>query len=196
MLELAAATRAERNLPTVQLVSADAEDTGLASDSFDLVHERALVLNVPSPGDVVAEMVRLARPGGYVALQDLDAVSWLCHPPHRAWDRLMSAFGPAWRDAGLDLHTGRRLPDMLRDAGLVDIHVDAHLHVLRAGDHQHRILLYLTAAFRERILALGALTEAALDECVEELAIHLEQPDTFTVYPTLFQAWGRKTGAR
>jgi SAM-dependent methyltransferase len=192
MLELAGSMRAERNLPTVELVNADAANTGLASESFDLVHERMVVLNVPSPGDVVAEMARLARPGGYVALQDLDAVSWLCQPPHLAWDRLISAFWPAWRDAGLDPHTGRGLSDMLREAGLVDIHVDAHLHVLRAGNPQHKLLLDLIGIFRERILAIGALTEAELDECTEELAIHLEQPDGFTLYPTLFQAWGRK----
>jgi SAM-dependent methyltransferase len=192
MLQLATTTRAERSLSTVELVNADAANTGLPGESFDLVHERLVVLNIPDPRDVVAEMARLARPDGYVALQDLDAVSWLCHPPHPAWDRLQSAFWPAWRGAGLQPDTGRRLPDMLRDAGLVDIHVDAHLHVLRAGDSQHKLLLYLTGAFRERILAPGTLTEAELDECTDELAIHLAQPDSFTLYPTLFQAWGRK----
>jgi SAM-dependent methyltransferase len=192
MLELATVTRAERNLTTVDLVNADAANTGLASESFDLVHERLVVLNLPSPGDVVAEMVRLARPGGYVVLQDLDGVSWLCHPPHLAWDRLISAFWAGWRDAGLRPDTGRRLPDMLREAGLVDVHVDAHLNVLRPGDPQHKVLLDLTGAFRERILAIGALTEAELDDCIEELAAHLERPDSLTLYPTLFQAWGRK----
>jgi SAM-dependent methyltransferase len=192
MLELASATRAERELPTVELVNADAANTGLPDESFDLVHERLVVLNVPNPGDVVAEMVRLARPDGYVALQDLDGVSWLCHPPHPAWDRLLSVFWPAWRGAGLHPDTGRRLSDMLRDAGLVDIHVDAHLHVLRAGDPQHKILLDVAGAFRERILAIGTVTAAELDECLDQLAMHLAQPESFTLYPTLFQAWGRK----
>jgi ubiquinone/menaquinone biosynthesis C-methylase UbiE len=192
MLELAMATRAERDLPTVELVDAEAAHTGLASESFDLVHERLVLLNIPSPGDVVAEMVRLARPGGYVALQDFDGVSWLCHPPSLAWDRLISAFWLAWRDAGLVPQTGRCLSDMLRHAELVDIHVDAHLHVLRPGNPQHKLLLDLLGTFRERILAIGALTEDELDTCTEELAIHLERPDSFTLYPTLVQAWGRK----
>jgi SAM-dependent methyltransferase len=196
MLELAGATRAERDLTTVELVSADAAATGLASESFDLVHERLVVLNVPDPRDVLAEMARLARPDGYVALQDLDGVSWLCHPPHPAWDRLITAFWAAWRDAGLRPDLGRRLPGMLREAGLVDIHVDAHLKVLSAGDPGHRVLLEVTSAFRERILAIGALTEAGLDECIEELAVHLERPDSFTLYPALFQAWGRKPNRR
>ena len=54
----------------VRTVRADAASTGLPSDSFDFVHERMLLLNVTSPQDIVAEMTRLARPGGVVALQE------------------------------------------------------------------------------------------------------------------------------
>ena len=41
-----------------QTVRADAASTGLPSGSFDLVHERMLLLNVTRPEDVVAEMAR------------------------------------------------------------------------------------------------------------------------------------------
>ena len=51
-------------------------------------HERLVLNNVPDPGAVVAEMVRLTRPGGHVALQDVDWMTWTCLPEHADWDRL------------------------------------------------------------------------------------------------------------
>ena len=55
-------------LSGVPIVTADARRTGLRSGSFDLVHARTLLINVPEPAVVVAEMVRLAKPGGRVAV--------------------------------------------------------------------------------------------------------------------------------
>ena len=57
---------AEHRLANVEVMQGDARSTGLPPDSFDLVHTRTLLINVPDPGGVVAEMVRLARPGSCV----------------------------------------------------------------------------------------------------------------------------------
>ncbi|MGH8900451.1 MAG: methyltransferase domain-containing protein [Egibacteraceae bacterium] len=192
MLDMAALSLVERHLDTVRLVQGDAAGTQLPAESFDLVHERLVLFNVSSPEDVVAEMVRLARPGGYVALQDLDIVSYTCEPPHPAWDRLVGVLISGWRDAGLDPSIGRRLPGLLRAAGLGDVEVAAHARVLRPGDLYHTLPLYLAGILREQILASDALTEAELDDLVRQLAAHLEQPETLVLYSTLFQAWGRK----
>ena len=53
-----------RGLGGVTLVAADATGTDLEPASFDLVHERLVLNNVPRPDAVVAEMARLTRPGG------------------------------------------------------------------------------------------------------------------------------------
>jgi SAM-dependent methyltransferase len=51
-----------RGLANVEVRQADARDTGLPSDSFDLVHARTLLVTIPEPAQVVAEMARLAAP--------------------------------------------------------------------------------------------------------------------------------------
>jgi hypothetical protein len=135
-------------------------------------------------------MVRLARPGGYVALQDLDAISFACEPPHPAWDRLLTTWVAAERSAGLDPFIGRRLPGFLRAAGLVDVEVAAHAHVQPSGFAE--TLLHLTDILREDLVAAGRFAAAEFDDVVRQLAIHLEHPDTLVLHSTLFQAWGRK----
>ena len=54
-------------LANVEVVTAEARNTGLPPDSFDLVHARTVLATIPDPATVVAEMVRLARPGGWPA---------------------------------------------------------------------------------------------------------------------------------
>jgi SAM-dependent methyltransferase len=175
--------------PTPELVAGDATATGLPADSFDLVHERTVLNNVPDPGAVVAEMARVTRPGGYVVLQDMDWVSWTCQPAHPAWGLLATAAAQAW--AG-NVYVGRRLPDLLRRSGLVDVEVDAHVRTWRTGDPCQSLLLRFAESYRDRILDDGLLTEAEFDACVRGLTAHLAHPNTFTLYATLFQAWGRK----
>ena len=56
-------------------------------------------------------MVRLTRPGGWVALQDMDWISWTCVPEIPDWNMLAKAAGAAWSG---DVEIGRRLPVMLK----------------------------------------------------------------------------------
>ena len=85
---MAAAFVSGHRLKGVQIITADAGRTGLRSRSFDLVHARTLLINVPEPAVVVAEMMRLAKPGGRVAAAEPDTEHALCYPPHPAFPGL------------------------------------------------------------------------------------------------------------
>lgn len=189
MLDAVRSLLAERGVTGVELARGEFAATGGASGSFDLVHERLLLGELADPCATLREMVRLTRPGGWVALQDADLASWTCEPACPAWDRLAGALSRVWSG---DPRIGRRLPQMLRTAGLVDVEVDVHAGVWGFDDPQRAQLPRLVAAHRRRILADGDLGEADLDEAVTEVTAHLAEPDTLVVGWTLFQAWGRK----
>lgn len=187
MLELGAPV-AGQQLASVELLPGEASATGLPGGSFDLVHERLMLVELAHPEDVVAEMVRLTRPGGYVALQDMDVSSWTCEPSHPAWDVLRGALVACW--AG-DPHVGRRLPALLRRTGLTDVDVDVQMGVSRPGEPSHTLLPQFVTTCRNRILATGPLGASELDGCVRDVVAHLAHPDTIVLSWTLFQAWGR-----
>ncbi len=178
-----------RGFTGVELMVSDATGTALDPGSFDLVHERLVLNNVPQPSAVLAEMVRLTRPGGHVAVQDVDWLTWTCLPEHSGWDRLRTAAAAVWSG---DVHIGRRLPALLRAAGLVDVEVMPHMRVFRPGEPYHRLLVRFVALHRERILAGRSMTAAQLDGAVAGLEAHLADPATVTLYATFFQAWGRR----
>src|SRR5215469_16343483 len=129
---------AERDLADVEVVEADARHTGLAPDSFDLVHGRTLLVTIPEPAEILAEMTRLARPGGWVVGLEADAEHSLCYPAHPAWDRLCEIFLTAFRRNGADPLTGRRLPELYRQAGLADVGAECVALCTRPATHAAR----------------------------------------------------------
>jgi SAM-dependent methyltransferase len=182
----------ERGIENVSVSVGDASATGLPDASFRFVHERLLLIVVPEPEKVVAEMARLAEPGGVVALEDVDIDSWNCEPPHPAWERLLAAVETVYARDGKDLRIGRRLPGLLRAAGLANVGCKPHARVNGPGDFHQQQLLIFVKMFWRRIVELGLVAEPKLKLLFMDLEAHLAQPGTMVISPTLFQAWGEK----
>ena len=190
-VEMAKSEIARRNLRNVEIVQADALLTGLEKDSFDLAHERLVLVNVPERDAFISEMLSLVRPGGIIALEDIDNISWVCEPPHPSWDILYKAFHAAFQAGGGDGFIGRRLVNYLRAAQLDDIQFKVHVDIVPRG-YRHTHLLALIESLRDKIIGLGVLNEGELLQHIEALARHLESPKTVVVDKLLVQAWGRK----
>jgi SAM-dependent methyltransferase len=183
---------AERGLGGVEVVTADARSTGLPPGSFDLVHARTLLVNLPEPGEVAAEMMRLARPGGWVASMEPDTEHALCYPPHPAFDRLRDIFTVAFRRNGADPWIGRRVPGLFRRAGLQQVEVEARVQMYPHGNSRRTIRLDLVQSMRPQVLEMGLATDTELDELDAAARAHLDDPDTVVMSGLLFLTWGRK----
>jgi len=86
---------------------------------FDATLAVTVLLHVADPEAVVREMVRVTRPGGRVAVQDQDfGTVAVTHPDRASTERIM--WGVATRMYE-EPHSGRRLPALLRAAGLEGI---------------------------------------------------------------------------
>ncbi len=180
---------AEQRGLAVEFIQADATASGLPDCWFDLVHARTLLLNVQNPQDIVAEMVRVAKPGGVVALQEPDAAAWNCDPPHPAFDILRTAILNAYRRTGKDFSIGRRIARMLRDAGQEDVRVRATARVTRSGEYYQTFLLTIASLVRDAIVQAGELTTGEFDAYTAALRAHLDAPHTITCQPVMWQAW-------
>jgi SAM-dependent methyltransferase len=191
-VDMAGTLLRERGIENVSVSSGDASATGLPDASFRFVHERLLLIVVPEPEKIVREMARLAEPGGVVALEDVDVGTWICEPPHSAWERLFATFETVYTREGKDLRIGRRLPGLLRAAGLVNVGCKPHARVNGPGDFHQQQLLVFIKLFWGRIVEQGLIAESELESLFEDLKAHLARPGTMVLSPTLFQAWGEK----
>lgn len=183
---------AEHALRNVEVLQGDAKATGLPRASFDLVHARLVLVNVPEPQCVVEEMIDLARPGGVVASHEADWGAFLCDPPSPAWDRLLEIFEAYSRKNGIDLFVGRKTHRMFRGAGLIDVQVNPVIHVYPPGHNRRNILCDFLENVRDRVLADGLLTKAEFDERLTELRCHLDDTDRLVISHLFVQVWGKK----
>jgi SAM-dependent methyltransferase len=183
---------ADNGLENVEVVEADGRATGLRDGSFDLATARLVFANVPRPEEILAEMVRLVRPGGIVALHEPDATTQRTEPPFKEQQYLLGLLNDYARTNGIDRSIGLRAPRMLREHGLADVHVHPIVHAYPPGHSRRMLLPEFVENARERLLADGLIPAADLDALVGSLRRQLEKPETLVVSSLFIQAWGRK----
>ena len=138
-------------------------------------------------------MVRLAEPGGWVAVAEPDIEHALCYPPHPAIDRIGEIFWVAFRRHGADPAIGRRVPELFRQAGLTDVGAQSRTQMYPPGNSRRTVRLDLVRAIRPQILQMGLASRQELDELDAALRPHLEDPRTVIMTGLLFLVWGRKS---
>lgn len=191
-VELARRLVAERGLQNVTPMHGDARSSGIPGGYFDLATARLVLVNVPEPEQIVAEAVRLTRPGGTVACHEADALTRICDPPLYAWTRLMDLLRQYAESNGIDLFVGRRLPKLLRDAGLIDIQSRPIVHIDPPGHPRRSILPNFVENLKERLIAHRLIQRDELEHLQSVVRRHLDDPETLVLSDLFVQAWGRK----
>jgi len=183
---------AERNFDWVSIMQDDARHTSLPTSSFDVVHGRTILITVPEPLELVREMARSAKPGGWVIGLEPDVEPSICHPSHPAYERLVAMFPVVFSRNGADWRMGRRVAELYRAAGLVDIQVDTSAEVYPNGHTRRTIRVDLLRSMRPFIVELGLATESELDGLFDEALAHLDDPDVIVMPSVNFLVSGRK----
>ncbi len=125
----------------VTLRLADGAKLPFGAGRFDAALAITVILHVADPDSVVREMARVVRRDGRVGVQDQDfGVVAVTHPDRELTDRIMR--GVAAR-VYAEPYSGRRLPGLLRAAGLGDVR-------LRTDVYQDTTLEPFTKTFLER----------------------------------------------
>jgi len=117
--EQQAAEDGEKGL--VEFRAGDATALPLAPDEwtrFDLAHARFLLEHVRDPLAVVREMVAAVRPGGRVVLVDDDHELLQMWPECPRMASVWRIYWESYRDHGFDPLVGRRLTELLHEAGV------------------------------------------------------------------------------
>ena len=182
---------ADHALSQVEVREGDAYDTGLPRASFDGAHMRLVLVNVPEPERIVREMVSLVRPGGWVASFEADFLAHICDPPLPEWTRLIDAYTAYSAAQGIDLFVGRRTHRLFRAAGVVDIRVDAVVHVYPPGHDRRPILRDFINNVREKLIDGGFIGRSDLERDVTALERHLSNPEALVTSHLFFLLLGR-----
>ncbi|MFG2607943.1 class I SAM-dependent methyltransferase [Streptomyces sp. NPDC048514] len=161
-------------------------------EDFDLVHARLVLVHVPDREAALRSMVRALRPGGRLLIEDADPAlqPLICPDEHGPEQRLANRLRQGFRELlaarGADLSYGRKLPRLLREAGLQEVEADAHFPMTSPA------CTALEAAtvrqIRDRLVTAGLAT----DEEIDQHLAHVESGRMDLATAPMISAWGRK----
>jgi len=172
-------------LQHVSLLKDDLFQTQLPAHSFDLVHSRFQIAPLGRADAQIEAYLRLLRPGGYLVVEDPDMGSWHVNPESPAVAKLIELIDQAFRLGGGNFNSGRQLPVLLRDAGLVP-KVSAHVVALEADHPYLRLPIQFANALRPRLEKI--LTSTELAELIEQVEADIARPGVWGTTFTLIQA--------
>ncbi|MDT9694601.1 methyltransferase [Streptomyces sp. P17] len=161
-------------------------------EGFDLVHARLVLVHVPDRERALRSMLTALRPGGRLLVEDADPAlqPLVCpdeHGPHQQLaNRLRQGFRKLLADRGADLSYGRRLPRLLREAGLQRVQADAYFPLTSPA------CAALESAtirqIRDQLVSAGFATHEDIDRHLANVASG--GMDLATA--PMISAWGRK----
>jgi hypothetical protein len=136
-------------------------------------------------------MIAAVRPGGTVAVEDVDMTGRFCHPPSAAFDRYEDLYCRTARARGGDPDIGRRLPLMFLDAGLAGI--AARIEQPLGFDRDIKLMTPLTLEMvADAMVEEGLAAREELDALMEDLYALVDDPRTILTFPRVVQVWANR----
>lgn len=199
-------TAMDRDADMIRIARSDAKDRGLdiefrhgdierdasLGDGYDLVYARLLLSHLGDPAAALGRLTAALRPGGMLAVEDVDFRGHFCHPACPAFDRYVAWYEAAAVARGADPFIGPRLLGMLLDAGLRDVKLRVVLPTFHEGEGKHMALLTLRG-IRDAVLDAGIVGETEFDGTVSEIEAFTRAPRSIMSLPRFFQVRGVRT---
>lgn len=137
---VALARQALGSPPQLSLEVRRLPETGLPAAAFDFAWSQFVFEYLGDPSAALGELVRLVRPGGTVAVAEIDGYGLGVWPVSPALEAGLTRFQQALVRAGFDLFVGRKLFSLFRRAGLADVRVQLSSFHVTAGPAEPAML--------------------------------------------------------
>ena len=180
--------------PNVELRRHNVADDPLPEQSFDLVHERLVLLHVPQHVTALGRLVSALRPGGWLLAEDFSsgvAPDWFVDPvsaDEHLGNRIVQEMRALLVQRGADPALGHKLPRLLREAGLQDVDADAY-QAVEGGTR----CAGCSAPTSHKSPTCSSSREGSRETTSRTLRL-LETGELSPSSPLMVSAWGRRGG--
>lgn len=196
-LDTARRDAAARGLENLQYEEGSVYRLPFPEASFDVAYAHQVLQHLGERGAALREMLRVVRPGGLVAVRDVDwgtAAYW----PRDPWiDRFVDVHQRTWYRNGGEPQMGRQLRALFNDAGVADVRITASVwcyatrsETIEWGESYADRLL--TSPMGERAVEYGYASRADLEAMAAAFRAWGSHPDALWVF-THVAALARKT---
>jgi SAM-dependent methyltransferase len=170
--------------PRLRFETGDAFHLAQPDDTFDLVANRHMIQSVPHVDRIIAELVRVTKPGGHVHVlaEDYSMLHMMSGPldPDVFWRKGPVEFSER---TGTDSRIGRKAWALMRAAGLKDVRVDyVVVDTLRVP---RRVFADIITAWRDGYvdaLSTPEFPAALVRQHFNEIIASIQNPDHYAVW--------------
>jgi SAM-dependent methyltransferase len=176
--------------PNVQVLRHDVVTEDLVPGSFDLIHARWLLVNLPEREKVLAKAATWLAPSGWLVTEDVDHFP-VDSSPRPALRRFIGAVERLLADShGADFRWARRrLPAALAEVGLTELGMSVSVKHVGDGSPAEAYYRMLMAQLRCELVSRGLLSEAEYTAAIAPL----DDPAVIDAPFANVAAWGRRS---
>lgn len=178
------------NLTNVELKIADAFSLDEVNE-YDLVYTRFLLTHLSDPQTVIEKMKTAVKPGGIVAVEDIEFTGHFCYPKSSAFEKYVKLYQQVVRNKGGDSEIGVKLPGMFKKAGFKEVKFNLVQPTFIEGEGKSIASITLEK-IRNAVLEQGLSLFDEIDGVIAELKKLAHNPKTIISLPRIFQVWGTK----
>lgn len=178
------------NLTNVELKIADAFSLDEVNE-YDLVYTRFLLTHLSDPQTVIEKMKTAVKPGGIVAVEDIEFTGHFCYPKSSAFEKYVKLYQQVVRNKGGDSEIRVKLPGMFKKAGFKEVKFNLVQPTFIEGEGKSIASITLEK-IRNAVLEQGLSSFDEIDGVIAELKKLAHNPKTIISLPRIFQVWGTK----
>lgn len=167
-------------------------ERALPGAPYDLTFSRYLLHHAPDPLAALRRMWQLTRPGGCLAVLDIEQGATTTFPFWPPYRELEDSIAELYRRLGIDKVIGHKLPALFESAGVGrpdGIQVRGTMPTI--ADLAEFLLLLLDMV-REKLVEHGVASAADIDRLERALATAPDQVSTYCLRPLAISVWKRK----
>jgi ubiquinone/menaquinone biosynthesis C-methylase UbiE len=190
-LDLARSEAKQQGIENLEFRVADVREAIEDAFQFDVVYSRFLLTHLHEPTSVLNVFHRWVRPGGFVAIEDVDFSGDFTYPESPAFKRYHELYCATVKRRGGDPNIGFRVPALLQQSGFEQVEVSVVQPVALVGEA--KLLSPLTMEnIAGAVLEDGLATSAEIADVVAALYAFAADPTTLAGTPRIVQAWARR----
>lgn len=161
----------------------------LPAEHFDLAHARAVLQHVSERELALAKMIDATKPGGWVAIEDIDWLVFDAQELPEPFATLHRTVRTAYTaNAGYDGEWGRRMLPALRAAGLADVESRGSVTTMHGGTPSAEWYVMALERAGPALIDVGLLDQPTVGAAIAQA----REPSFAVLSPLSISAWGRK----
>jgi ubiquinone/menaquinone biosynthesis C-methylase UbiE len=185
----------KKGVSNIKFSVGNADDLKFEDDVFDLSYCRLVLMHVKDPLKTVAELKRVTRSGGTVAISDQDDGGILVYPELPKMMYMFSKYGSLAKMRGEDRFIGRKLFSIMERAGLSPITIYPFpIYATQQNPEMLKMLVsvpvQIVESSKDDMINHGLTGAEDYPEAVKEVQEFLNYPGAFVMGIT-FLAVGR-----